>query len=91
MVYIPANKDHDISQTKKITLFASVFCGTLLLLADVNFVLERKLRLRRRSHVLLSEHLADASSAGRFVDFITLSPIDHREDAGDKKNIYIYT
>ena len=33
-----------ISRTKKITLFASVFCGTLLL-ADVNFVLARKLRL----------------------------------------------
>ena len=87
-----------ISRTKKITLFASVFCGTLLL-ADVNFVLARKLRL----HSLVAPmsfsallHLAKSRWwwDGRFVDFIMLSPLIIELDGWgcvwDKKNIPIY-
>ena len=81
-----------ISRTKKITLFASVFCGAVLLVADVNFVLVCKLRLHRRSHVLL--HTALPPPPHRFFiwweirRFHYVIPIDHRirqEDARDKK------
>ena len=86
-----------ISRTKKITLFASVFCGVVLLVTDVNFVLVCKLRLHRRSHVLL--HTALPPPPHRFFiwweirRFHYVIPIDHRirqEDARDKKNIYRY-
>ena len=79
-----------ISRTKKITLFASVFCGALLL-ADVNFVLARKLRLHRRSHVLLRTALPHRFFIWWEIRrFHYVIPIDHRigqEDARDKKNI----